>query len=121
MLPSGWRAFSIASIRALAIHWLPTPRPPSLSRSGLPSPALAHVAILGGFAALQDRRETPAGIAGEDAHQVHDVRAEHHQVLAAAATVLLAAAMQLQKVPQAAGSNQFLDALHARAVARLMG
>src|SRR5262249_53397040 len=68
-----------------------------------------------------DPGEAPAGVAGNQPHQVHDVRAQHHQVGAAAAGVLLAAAAQLQDLPEPAGGDQFADALQAGAVARLVG
>src|SRR5262249_21936191 len=79
-----------------------------------------HVSLASRLAALHDRRETPAGVASEDAHQVHDVRAKDHQVLTTPASVFLAVAAQLQEVAEAASSNQLLDSLHPWAVARLM-
>src|SRR5262249_38630503 len=82
---------------------------------------LAHIALAGGLAVLKHRRKAPAGVAYEDTHQVHDVRAPDHQVLPSAAVVLLGAAAQLQNIAELAASDQFLDALHARTVARLVG
>ena len=62
----------------------------------------------------------PSGIACDVAHQVHDVGAEHHQVLAAGALILLASAAHLKDIADAAVGDQVLDALEPRAVARLM-
>src|SRR5262249_41492518 len=55
--------------------------------------AVADVRLRDGFAALQDAGEAPPGVAGQEAHEVHDVGAEDHEVFAAAALgVFLAAA-----------------------------
>src|SRR5205814_710018 len=50
-------------------------------------PAFAHFSLGEWFARLVDTGKTPLRIAGKQAHQVHDVRAEHHQVFAAAASI----------------------------------
>src|SRR5262249_57334696 len=64
-----------------------------------PLAAGADVRLRGRPAAVPDRREAPAGVAGKEAHQVEDVRAEDHQVFAAAAGGFLAAASQLDQLP----------------------
>ena len=72
-------------------------------------------------AALLDAGEAPLRVAGEVAHQVEGVRAEHHQVFAAAALVLLAVAAKFEHVADLALRDQVLDDLHARAVRGLVG
>ena len=70
---------------------------------------------------MPDAGKAPAGVAGKEAHQVEDVRAEDHQVLPAAASVLLAAAPHLDQVAELAVRDQLLDDFEPRAVARLVG
>ena len=74
-----------------------------------------------GSPVLRDVAEAPLGIAAEVADQVHDVAAQHPQVLAAAARVFLAAAAILQHAAELAAADQVPHHLHPGAVARLMG
>src|SRR5205807_809920 len=62
---------------------------------------------------------TPGGLSQQAAEQVHDVRAQDHQVLTAAPTVLLAASPQLQQLADRSPRDQLLDPLIPRAVAGL--
>jgi hypothetical protein len=62
----------------------------------------------------------PACVAGDETHQVENVGAEHHHVLAAGAGVFLAAATQFEDVADAAIRDQVFHALKARAVTRLV-
>src|SRR5207253_11028239 len=65
--------------------------------------------------------EAPPRVAGQEAHQVEDVGAEDHQVLAAAAAVAFAVAAELEHVADPAGREQVLHDLRPRAVPRLVG
>ena len=62
----------------------------------MPSLPFGHVGLGDRLAAWRHRGETPGRVAAEQPHQVHDVRAQHPQVLAAAALVFFAAAAKLQ-------------------------
>ena len=67
---------------------------------------LAHIATDCFAPALLDAREAPLRVAGEVAHEVEGVRAEHHEVFAAAALVLLAVPAEFQKFADPALADQ---------------
>src|SRR5690348_13566814 len=71
-------------------------------------------------ALLLNAGEAPLRIASQMAHEIERMRAEDHQVLAAAALVLLAVAAQFEEVADLSLADQFLDDLDARAIARLV-
>src|SRR5262249_19055055 len=86
-----------------------------------PFAGLADLALRRRVAGVAEGGEAPAGVAGEEAHEVEDVGAEDHQVFAAAALILLASAAHLDQVAEPAGRDQVADDLHPRAVPRLVG
>src|SRR5262249_13541643 len=60
--------------------------------------AHAHIAGQRLAPVMPDAREARAGVAGQEAHEVEDVRSQHHQVLATAPGIFLASAAQLHNV-----------------------
>ena len=65
-----------------------------------------HVATADRSTALGHAGEAPCRLAQQPAEQVHDVHAEHHQVLASTATIFLAAAPELEHLPDRSGGDQ---------------
>ena len=77
---------------------------------------LVHVRRLDGAPVHGNVRGHPQGIAGQVLHQVEQVDAQVHHVLAAAAVVVLAVRVQLLQPPDAPAVDQRLQAVHARQV-----
>ena len=82
---------------------------------------LPYLPALDPTAVFVDPAETPLGVAAKRTHQIHDVGAQHHQVLASSPSIFLAAAPQFEHVADRSLPDEFFDSLQTRAVAGLMG
>src|SRR5439155_12914510 len=64
--------------------------------------ALPHFRLRHRLAVLKHARETRFRLAAQEANQVHDVRAEHHEILAPSPRVRLSAAAPLKNLAESA-------------------
>ena len=86
-----------------------------------PFGSFRHICFRDVVPRLPHLRKAPVKLAAERADEIHNVGAEHPQILAAAAAVLLAATAEFQHPTDFPVGNQFSDDLDQRAIARLMG
>ena len=71
--------------------------------------------------AVVTRAEAPLRIAGELAHQIEDVGAEDHEIVAARARIFLAAAAQFEQLADGALGDALLGQFDQRRDAHLVG
>jgi hypothetical protein len=82
-----------------------------LSRQNDTFGAVTHLALCDRLSVISDTPETQLRITGEQTHKIHDVSAQYHEVLAATAAILFAAAAQLNYVAEYAVCNNLLHIL----------